>query len=192
MSPSCRSFCQRHVRAFRQLISRSRTSGNKTAQIVALADAGSRRVGPRLNRPVQAKRSPTSGGAGAGRYNRGEVRGRHLRRVVVLRLAATRFTRLPRPAIVAVGLVLITAIAYFDYLAGPRVLLNIFYLLPVMLVAWASGSSACGLTVAVGTFLVGPIEAMITDFHDVSLPVAIWNGAVRLSVFCVVLFLMAR
>jgi diguanylate cyclase (GGDEF)-like protein len=110
----------------------------------------------------------------------------------VLSLAATRFTRLPRPAIVAVGLVLITAIAYFDYLAGPRVLLNIFYLLPVMLVAWASGSSACGLTVAVGTFLVGPIEAMITDFHDVSLPVAIWNGAVRLSVFCVVLFLMAR
>jgi diguanylate cyclase (GGDEF)-like protein len=110
----------------------------------------------------------------------------------VLSFAATRFTRLPRPAIVAVGLVLITVIAYFDYLTGPRILLSIFYLLPVMLVAWASGSSACGLTVAVGTFLVGPIEEMITDFRYVSLPVAIWNGAVRLSVFCVVLFLMAR
>jgi diguanylate cyclase (GGDEF)-like protein len=110
----------------------------------------------------------------------------------VLNLVATRFTRLPRPAIVAVGLVLITVIAYFDYLTGPHVLLNIFYLLPVMLVAWASGSSACGLTVAVGTFLVGPLEAMFTDFHYVSLPVAIWNGAVRLSVFCVVLLLMRR
>jgi diguanylate cyclase (GGDEF)-like protein len=110
----------------------------------------------------------------------------------VLSFAATRFTRLPRPAIVAVGLVLITAIAYFDYLTGPRILLSIFYLLPVMLVAWACGSSACGLIVAVGTFLVGPIEAMITEFHYVSLPVAIWNGAVRLSVFCVVLLLMSR
>jgi diguanylate cyclase (GGDEF)-like protein len=93
---------------------------------------------------------------------------------------------------VVAGLVLITAIAFFDYLTGPRVLLSIFYLLPVMLVAWASGSSACGLTVAVGTFMVGPIEAMITDFRYVSLPVAIWNGAVRLSVFCVVLLLMSR
>jgi diguanylate cyclase (GGDEF)-like protein len=110
----------------------------------------------------------------------------------VLSFAATRFTRLPRPAIVAVGLVLITAIAYFDYLTGPRILLNIFYLLPVMLVAWACGSSACGLIVAVGTFLVGPLEAMVTGFNSVSLPVAIWNGAVRLSVFCIVLFLMAK
>ena len=110
----------------------------------------------------------------------------------MLSFAATRFARLPRPAIVAVGLVLITAIAFFDYLTGPRVLLSIFYLLPVMLVAWASGSSACGLTVAVGAFMVGPIEAMITDFRYVSLPVAIWNGAVRLSVFCVVLLLMSR
>jgi diguanylate cyclase (GGDEF)-like protein len=110
----------------------------------------------------------------------------------VLSLVAARFTRLPRPAIVAVGLVLITLIAYFDYLTGPRVLLNIFYLLPVMLVAWACGSSACGLIIAVGTFLVGPIEAMMTDFRDVSLPVAVWNGAVRLSVFCIVLLLMSR
>ena len=105
---------------------------------------------------------------------------------------ATRFARLPRPAIVATGLVLITVIAYFDYLTGPRVLLSIFYLLPVMFVAWASGSTTCGLTVAVGAFLVGPIEAAITDYSYVSLPVAVWNGAVRLSVFCVVLFLMAR
>ena len=110
----------------------------------------------------------------------------------MLTAVATRFARLPRPAMVVAGLVLITAIAYFDYLTGPRVLLSIFYLLPVMLVTWASGSSACGLTVAVGAFLVGPIEAAITDFSYVSLPVAIWNGAVRLSVFCVVLLLMAR
>ncbi len=110
----------------------------------------------------------------------------------MLNHAATRFARLPRFVIVAAGFALITSIAVLDYLTGPRVLLSIFYLLPVMLVAWASGSSACGLTVALGTFLVGPIEAMITDFRYVSLPVAIWNGAVRLSVFCVVLLLMAR
>jgi diguanylate cyclase (GGDEF)-like protein len=110
----------------------------------------------------------------------------------VLSFVATRFVRLPRAAIVAVGLLIIMAIAYCDYLTGPRILLNIFYLLPVMLVAWACESSACGLIVAAGTFLVGPIEAVLTGFSYVSLPVAIWNGTVRLSVFCIVLLLMAQ
>ncbi len=110
----------------------------------------------------------------------------------MLSFVATRFVRLPRAAIVAVGLALILAIAYFDYLTGPRILLNIFYLLPVMLVAWACRSTASGIIVAVGAFLVGPIEAMLTGFSDVSLPVAVWNGAVRLAVFCIVLLLMAQ
>jgi diguanylate cyclase (GGDEF)-like protein len=110
----------------------------------------------------------------------------------VLTALCKRLADLPQPLLLLVGLVLVTAIGALDYVTGPRVLLSIFYLLPVMLVAWASGSSKCGLIVAVCTFLVGPIEAMLSDFRDVSLPVAIWNGAVRLSVFCIVLLLMAR
>ncbi len=110
----------------------------------------------------------------------------------MLSLVTTRFVRLPRAVIVAVGLLLILAIAYVDNLSGPRILLNIFYLLPVMLVAWACESSVCGLIVAVGAFLVSPIEAMLDDFRSVSLVVATWNGAVRLAVFCIVLLLMSR
>jgi diguanylate cyclase (GGDEF)-like protein len=114
------------------------------------------------------------------------------RRVIVLNFAATRLARLPRAGMVAVGLVLIVAIAFLDHVTGPRIVLNVFYLLPVMLVAWATASTGCGLIVAVATFLVGPIEAALTGFRYDSLPVAIWNGAVRLAVFCIVLLLMAR
>lgn len=110
----------------------------------------------------------------------------------MLSFAATRFVRLPRAAIVVVGLLLILAIAYVDYVTGPRILLNIFYLLPVMLVAWACESSFYGLIVAVGAFLISPIEARLDEFRSVSLLVATWNGAARLAVFCIVLLLMSR
>ena len=77
-----------------------------------------------------------------------------------------------------------------DYVTGPRVLLNIFYLLPVMLVAWATASTGYGLIVAAVSCLVTPVEAMLSGFRLDSLPVSLWNGLVRLAVFGIVLYLM--
>ncbi len=106
--------------------------------------------------------------------------------------ALDRFARLPRLAVVAFGLLCVLLIASVDYAAGPRVLLSIFYLLPVMLVAWATASTGCGFIIAGATFLVGPVEALLTDFQYISPGLAVWNGAVRLAVFCIVLFLMQK
>ena len=102
----------------------------------------------------------------------------------------SRFACLPRPVQLAVGLLLVTAIAVLDYLTGPLVLLSIFYLLPVMLVAWGTRSTRYGLLVAAATCVVGPIEAAMVGFQSETLPLALWNGVVRTAVFCVVLYLL--
>ena len=72
-----------------------------------------------------------------------------------------RLQRLPRPAVLLVGLALIVLIAWLDAMTGPKLALNVFYLLPVMLVAWMTGSTAYGLIAVLATFLVGPLEAYL-------------------------------
>jgi diguanylate cyclase (GGDEF)-like protein len=100
--------------------------------------------------------------------------------------------RVPRPVVVALGLATVAAIAILDYMTGPQVLLSVFYLLPVMAVAWATRSTVCALIVASSTALIGPLEALLKGFVHISLAVAIWNGAMRLVMFCIVLYLLER
>jgi diguanylate cyclase (GGDEF)-like protein len=110
----------------------------------------------------------------------------------MLSVVSERLSGLPRPLLLLVGLVLVAAIGALDYVTGPRVLLSIFYLLPVMLVAWSTESTGYGAVVVVATCLVGPLEAVISDYHYNSLAAALWNGLVRLAVFGIVLYLMQQ
>ena len=103
-----------------------------------------------------------------------------------------RLERLPRTAVLLLGLALTAAIAGLDIVTGPKLLLNVFYLLPVMLVAWVTASTAYGLVVVLATFLVGPLDAYLDGLHLYSLPVAAWNAAMRTAVFCIVLLLLAE
>jgi diguanylate cyclase (GGDEF)-like protein len=102
-----------------------------------------------------------------------------------------RLEHLPRPAVLFLGLALIAAISWIDSISGPKLLLNVFYLLPVMLVAWVTASTAYGLLAALATFVVGPLEAYLDGLHFYSLPVAAWNAGVRTAVFVIVLLLLA-
>ena len=103
-----------------------------------------------------------------------------------------RLEGLPRPVVLLLGLVLIAAIAWLDAATGPKLAFNVFYLLPVMLVAWGTASTACGLIAVLATFLVGPLEGYVNGFHFYSLPVAVWNAGMRTAVFCIVLLLLAE
>jgi diguanylate cyclase (GGDEF)-like protein len=103
-----------------------------------------------------------------------------------------RLQRLPRIAVLLLALALIAAIAWVDALTGPKLLLNVFYLLPVMLVAWATASTAYGLLAALATFVVGPLEAYLDGLHFYTLPVAVWNAGMRTAVFVIVLLLLAQ
>ena len=103
-----------------------------------------------------------------------------------------RLQRLPHIAVLLLGLALIAAIAWLDYVTGPKLLLNVFYLLPVMLVAWVTASTAYGLIAVLATFLVGPLEAYLDGLRFYSLSVAAWNAGMRTAVFCIVLLLLAE
>ena len=103
-----------------------------------------------------------------------------------------RVETLPRPLVLLIGLGLIALFAWLDAATGPKLTLNVFYLLPVMLVGWVTASTAYGLLAALATFLVGPFEAYLDGFHFYSLPVALWNAGVRAAVFCIVLLLLAE
>ena len=103
-----------------------------------------------------------------------------------------RLQRVPRLLVLLLGLALIAAIAALDAATGPKLALNVFYLLPVMLVAWVTASTAYGLIVLLATFLVGPFEAYRNGFAFYSLPVALWNAGMRTAVFCIVLLLLAE
>ena len=103
-----------------------------------------------------------------------------------------RLEGLPRPVVLLLGLALIAVIAWVDAITGPMVLLNVFYLLPVMFVAWVTASTAYGLLAALATFLVGPVEAYLDGMLVYTLPVAAWNAGMRTAVFCIVLLLLAE
>jgi diguanylate cyclase (GGDEF)-like protein len=110
----------------------------------------------------------------------------------VSRSMLERLQRLPRVAVLLLGLALIAGIAWLDNVTGPKLLLNVFYLLPVMLVAWVTASTAYGLLAVLATFLVGPLETYRDGFGFYSLPVAAWNAGMRTAVFCIVLLLLAE
>jgi diguanylate cyclase (GGDEF)-like protein len=103
-----------------------------------------------------------------------------------------RFENVPRPVALVLGLALIAAIAWLDAVTGPKVALNVFYLLPVMLVAWVTASTAYGLIAVLMTFLVGPFEAYLNGYEFYSPLLAIWNAGMRTAVFCIVLLLLAE
>ena len=103
-----------------------------------------------------------------------------------------RLQRLPRPAVLLVGLALIVLIAWLDAMTGPKLALNVFYLLPVMLVAWVTGSTAYGLIAVLATFLIGPLEAYLDGMRFFTLPIAAWNAGMRTAVFCIVLLLLSE
>jgi diguanylate cyclase (GGDEF)-like protein len=103
-----------------------------------------------------------------------------------------RLERLPRSVVLLLGLALIVLIAALDYASGPKLALNVFYLLPVMFIAWLTASTAYGLVAVLATFLVGPLEAYVDSSHFYSLQVAAWNAAMRAAVFCIVLLLLAE
>jgi diguanylate cyclase (GGDEF)-like protein len=108
-----------------------------------------------------------------------------------LNLPPDRFARLPRVGVLLIGLVVVVLVAWLDFLTGSKVSLNLFYLLPVMVVTWLAGTSY-GLFVALATFAAGPLEEYLAGFRYMSLAVATWNACLRLAVFCIVILLLAQ
>lgn len=72
-----------------------------------------------------------------------------------------RLRRLPRPSLLALGLASVAFLAVLDAAGGHSLPLETFYVAPVLLVAWLTGSTRYGLLVALAAALVRPAEALL-------------------------------
>jgi signal transduction histidine kinase len=97
-----------------------------------------------------------------------------------------------KPRIAAAAALLALCIGEFDYVTGSYISLSAFYLLPVALAAWFLGARA-GLAAAIlctGVWVAGNVASRADGFADPLL--ATWNGAVQLSSFVVVVFVLGK
>ncbi len=102
----------------------------------------------------------------------------------IVEAAVDGLSRLPRAAIIAVGLVLTLSIGLADYATGSQLGASIFYLLPVLLVTWSAGRLG-GLLIALASGLAWMGADLTTREPYGHLLMPYWNAGIRLGFFAV-------
>ncbi len=105
--------------------------------------------------------------------------------------ALTRqFETRPRAFSAAASVVLVAVIGLVDYLAGYAIFFSAFYLLPVALAAWFVGRGF-GMVISVSSVVVSLVGDYAAGANYPSVFVPIWNGAIALTVYFVVVKTLA-
>ncbi|MBN2028018.1 MAG: diguanylate cyclase [Actinobacteria bacterium] len=90
--------------------------------------------------------------------------------------------RLPRWAIITVAALILLVVGAIDYITGEEIGLSIFYVLPVMLMAWYLGRTAgiiMSITAAGAWYIADTAAGHV--YSNAAIPV--WNTVVRLGFF---------
>ncbi|HEV8480636.1 MAG TPA: sensor histidine kinase [Candidatus Eisenbacteria bacterium] len=93
------------------------------------------------------------------------------------------------PVLLALAVLVMVGVA--DYLTGHEILFSIFYLVPVAVAAWYVGSAFASIlaVASVGVWLIGDRAAGAAYSHPF---VLVWNFAITLAFYFVVVMLMRR
>lgn len=96
-------------------------------------------------------------------------------------------SRWSSPTLTATGFVYLVFIGAFDYMTGRDVSFSIFYLIPILPVAWFGGILAGGLISVLGTaiWLWADVKSGTGYTHFL---VPYWNAVVRLGLFAIVTY----
>jgi len=99
--------------------------------------------------------------------------------------------RLPAAALVIVGLVMVAGLGWVDFVTGPDLTPLVFYVAPVVLVAWYAGRWP-GAIIACAAGLAWMLAEALAqhDYSDWSIPY--WNAALRLAALVLVSEALAR
>ena len=104
------------------------------------------------------------------------------------------FSKLGKPQLILIACASIAGFGIIDYLTGPELALSIFYLLPVMLVAWLVNRRF-----AVYVSILGAIVWLLADvlsregYVPPSIPwIPYWNAVVRLGFFLIVTYILSE
>lgn len=99
--------------------------------------------------------------------------------------------RAPRQAFLGLSVALAVLVGVVDWATGPDLSLIIFYLVPVLVVAWLCAPSTAAV-VAVLMGVEGFVIAAVGPESGASGTVLVWNALVRLTFFLLVVWLVAE
>ncbi len=97
----------------------------------------------------------------------------------------------PSPVLAGIGFCLIAVIAVIDYITGYQLGFSIFYLVPIILVAWSS-SLPIALLAAVVSYAAWMLADLLARVTYPMVFVYYWNSSIRLVFFVTVAYLMRR
>jgi diguanylate cyclase (GGDEF)-like protein len=100
-----------------------------------------------------------------------------------------RSARQPRWALMVETAALIGLVALLDYLTGTEIAFSVFYLLPIVFVAWMISARVGLVAAGVSAALWGLLDAVFGSGYS-SPVVPVWNAAVRLTFFTIVVVLV--
>src|SRR5438270_9987815 len=98
-------------------------------------------------------------------------------------------SRQPRSFLLAAGFGLVGVMAVIDYLTGPEFSSEIFYFVPILLVAWLVGTRA-GTLIAIASAVAMQIVDLATHSYS-GTALYYLNSAVKLFIFLVIAQLAA-
>ncbi|MGB7970710.1 MAG: GGDEF domain-containing protein [Candidatus Deferrimicrobiaceae bacterium] len=106
-------------------------------------------------------------------------------------IATGFFDRLPRPARLLVGTIVVFIIGLADYATGEEISISIFYLLPVAITTWFMGRNTGIYFAAISA--VAWLTADLFGGHRYSHPaIPYWNMLVRFGFFLIILIVLSR
>src|SRR2546430_9179253 len=100
-------------------------------------------------------------------------------------------SRLPAPALVITGLVIVAGLGWMDFITGPELTPLVFYLVPVVLVAWYAGRWP-GAIVACASGLAWMLADALTHGEYSHWSIPYWNVVLRLAALVLVSEAVAR
>jgi len=99
------------------------------------------------------------------------------------------FSVMPRAAVFALGVVAVLAVGVIDYVTGPVLSLAVFYLIPIVFVAWRLGRGA-GNTLAFVAAVASAVAEQLELAAEHRPAISYWNAASLLMVFLGVVYLV--
>jgi len=89
---------------------------------------------------------------------------------------------LPRPAVMAIALLLVATVGMLDSMTGPQYSFSAFYLVPVVLTAWYAGRVYAIIMAVIGAVVWLAADIAGKTYHENPL-VLIWNDIMEFSLF---------
>lgn len=89
---------------------------------------------------------------------------------------------LPRPAVMAIALLLVATVGLFDSMTGPEYSFSTFYLVPVVLTAWYAGRGYAIIMAVIAAMVWLAADIAGKTFYEHPL-VLLWNDIMEFSLF---------